>query len=248
MKIDFAIHSVDDNPLYSDFWPSVSKVWKSRFNIEPILVAVMNKETFIQKNYSEEFGKVINIEPVDGIPTHIQAQFIRFWYSINFPEQVSIISDIDMFPISKKYFIDNIKNIDSDKYVHLYSNFLPYLPVCYHVAKGKTFKEILHFKDSYEDFIKEVIEYDKNGTETHMGLAMWGLDEKYTSDKINNYDKKERLMFLQREQDRIDRQNWQYDETKIDFDFYADAHSIRPYSSYKEEIEKFVSLVLKNEQ
>jgi len=36
MKIDKAIMSSDDNPLYLDFWQSVSKVWKLKFDIESI--------------------------------------------------------------------------------------------------------------------------------------------------------------------------------------------------------------------
>jgi len=38
MKIQKAIMSVDDNPLYSDFWSLVSMVWKNRFNIDPVLI------------------------------------------------------------------------------------------------------------------------------------------------------------------------------------------------------------------
>ena len=40
MKLDLVIHSVDDNPYYTDFWPMVSKVWKLRFGIEPILIHI----------------------------------------------------------------------------------------------------------------------------------------------------------------------------------------------------------------
>ena len=31
MKIDYVIVSSDDNPMYLDFWPIVSKIWK-KFN------------------------------------------------------------------------------------------------------------------------------------------------------------------------------------------------------------------------
>ncbi len=48
--------SSDSNSLYLDFWPIVSKIWKKKFNITPILY-------YIDENHnieiSEEFGKVI---------------------------------------------------------------------------------------------------------------------------------------------------------------------------------------------
>ena len=53
MKINKAIMSIDDNPLYADFWPVVSKVWYLRFGIEPVLIY------FGKKELSESYGTVI---------------------------------------------------------------------------------------------------------------------------------------------------------------------------------------------
>ena len=40
MKIDIAIHSSDSNPLYLDFWESVSRAWKTKIGIEPVLIYI----------------------------------------------------------------------------------------------------------------------------------------------------------------------------------------------------------------
>ena len=40
MKLDKVIMSCNDNPYYSDFWPLVSKVWKEKIGIDPVLVYV----------------------------------------------------------------------------------------------------------------------------------------------------------------------------------------------------------------
>ena len=72
MKIDYCLLSSDENPFYLDFWPLVSKVWKLRFKIEPILI-------FIGKvpipNY---YGTVILQPPIPDINLPLQSQ----WASI----------------------------------------------------------------------------------------------------------------------------------------------------------------------
>ena len=56
MKIQKVIHSCDDKEFYSDFWPIVSKIWKLKFNIEPVLLY------FGTGNPTEEYGEVIKME------------------------------------------------------------------------------------------------------------------------------------------------------------------------------------------
>lgn len=245
MKIKYALHGVDNNPLYSDFWEPVSKVWKLRFGITPVLLAVMNKKDFLEKKFDDTYGIVINIEPVEGVPTHLQAQWVRFWYAVNFPEDVCITSDIDMFPISKRYFVKQIEDIDCDQYVHLYSNMYPYLPVCYHVAKGEIFKKILRLPDSFDKSIKEMMKHDKSECIEHMGLQMWNLEEKFSSHRINIYPLKHEITLLNNQMNRVDRDFWGYDEKLIKEDFYVDCHSLRPYQKYKNEINKIVELLLR---
>ena len=76
MQIKKALMSVDDNPLYSDFWEPVSKVWKLRLGITPHLIYFGNNDL------SEEWGKVTKVTPVKGIPIHFQTQWARFWYTL----------------------------------------------------------------------------------------------------------------------------------------------------------------------
>jgi hypothetical protein len=150
MKIQKVIMSVDDNPLYSDFWPLVSMVWKNRFDIEPVLIYFGNEKL------DERYGEVKKIDPVKNIPLYLQAQWARIWFTSLEEETVFITSDIDIFPIRKSFFIDQISEIDDDKYVHLFGNHRP-LPICYHVAKGKMFKKILELNDSFEESMHEFL-------------------------------------------------------------------------------------------
>ena len=70
MKIDLVMHSVDDNPYYTDFWLMVSKVWKLRFGIDPILLHVTEGGIEL----SEEFGSVVKIKKI-GILNFYQIKY-----------------------------------------------------------------------------------------------------------------------------------------------------------------------------
>ena len=64
-------------------------------------------------------------------------------------------SDIDMLPISRSYFIDNIAGIPDDKFVNLNAHSVAANPACYNVAKGSTFIEVLKLADTFEEFLKQ---------------------------------------------------------------------------------------------
>jgi hypothetical protein len=250
MKIDKVIHSSDNNPLYLDFWSSVSKVWKEKFNVEPVLVYIDDEDVEID----DSCGSVIRIKPIENIPIYLQTLWVRYWLPSTEPETTWMISDIDMFPISKEYFLRQIEKIDDNKYVHLNPCIDQYgtLPSCYHVAKGKKFTEVLELPKSWEESLRMV--YDSNlGSDPGSHLAgknCWFADERYANLKIVKYAKKWDLVFLERTGGqngrRIDRGNWSYNPKLVEDGWYIDSHSIRPYNRYKKEIDKLVNLILKN--
>lgn len=252
MKIDKVILSSDSNPMYLNFWPIVSKIWKIKFNIDPVLLYIDEDHSI---SINEEYGKVIKIKPINNIPVYLQNLWIRFWYPSQELNKIWIISDIDMLPISKKYFINNCENISNDAYIHL-NPCLDInggsLPACYHVAKGYSFKEVLNLHEKWDDSINEI--YNSKTGKDHgghlAGKTRWGADEIYSTIKILNYQKTnpDKIKFIQRGKNnsdlRIDRSNWNYNEKLIKTDLYADSHSIRPYDTYKKEIDHLCKLIL----
>jgi hypothetical protein len=247
MKLDYAVHSSDSNPFYLDFWPLVSKIWKLKFKVEPILL-------YIDENHDiridETYGRVIKMKPVPDVPVYIQCLWIRYWWPSQVPEKVCILSDIDMFPISKRYFIEQIKNISDDKYLHLNPIGNAVFPSCYHVAKGKYYKEVFELHDSWEDSVRFINSLEsgishsiQNGTV----MQKWGVDEKYATDQIYKSPNKALFLLLPRNQLRIDRTFWNWKPIHIKQDYYADSHSIRPYNhpTYKPMIDRLVEEILK---
>jgi hypothetical protein len=247
MKIDYAVHSSDSNPFYLDFWPLVSRVWREKFGVEPVLL-------YIDENHEipidETYGRVIKMKPVPDVPVYLQCLWIRYWWPSQVPEKVCILSDIDMFPISKHYFVEQIKNVPDDKYVHLNPDH-ENIPSCYHVAKGKYYKQVLGLHDSWEASIRFL-----NGLELgrqhsiSSGTVMerWGTDEQHATERMRSYPDQSLFVLLPRTHQRIDRSAWTWSPTKMHMDFYADSHSIRPYNHpvYKPMIDLLVKGILNN--
>lgn len=248
MKIDYAVHSSDGNPYYLDFWPIVAPLWR-RWGIEPLLVYIdYDYET---KQIDETCGTVIRMKPLENIPIYFQCQWVRFWIPSQYPDKISILSDIDMLPISKQYFVDIPAKYSANMYIHLNANKFPeILNVCYHIAKGSLFKTVLELDDEWINSCTRV--YNSGlGIKNHgghlEGKMNWCTDEAYSTKKIVEYYKTypEQFVLLHREPGRrIDRVLWMYEPRLIQHNnYYYDAHCIRPYSENKQTIDFLVQFI-----
>ena len=242
------IHSCDDNPYYLDFWPLVSRVWKERIGYDPVLIHIGTKSV------SSEYGEVIKINPIEHHDVYIQTQLSRLWYPQFEPDVLWITSDIDMFPISKTYWKENIN--DDYNWCNLNTNLKNYFPICYNVATGENFKKILKINESFDEFIFHVIEKYKKQTKIHKPenwnekeFNMWGLDEYFISDVVSSYRDNGGNVYQPLRLDgfhdgrRINRTEV-YDVEKIKNNWYIDCHSLRPYEKYKTQIDDLLNHLL----
>ena len=243
--------SCDSNPYYLEFWEPISRIWKKKFGLNPYLFFVGEKNNAP----SDEWGTVVQIDPVPGIPIHTQAQWARFHFTQTLPDEIWITSDIDMFPLSRMYFLDMIKGVPDDCFVSLNSNMRDYFPVCYNVASGSLFRDVLDLSSSFSDDVGRVFESSRTDSHVVNGKIFenWGCDEKYSSEKICKYRSANPTKVVQLFRPggfhggrRIDRGVWQYDEELVKQEWYLDCHSIRPYSKHKQKIESLLTLVLGN--
>ena len=240
MKIDYAIMAVDDNPLYSDFWEPVSKCWRS-MGITPVLFYFGNKKSFSDEDY------VIRQPFVEGIPPALQTLFIRYYGpKLLDKDKVSIISDIDMLPLSEYYFIDQISGISDDKHIHLNPCISTYgrVPSCYHVAKNSTFVKTFEL-DRFNTF-KEALEHCLTFQEVGYDTG-WFADENFGTKMLEKNS--ENVILLAREGgqngrriDRASNDHWAtpWNHHHISQQLYFDCHSIRPYQRYNKEIDSIV--------
>ncbi len=239
MKIKYAIMGSDMNPLYYDFWPIISKVWKEVFDITPVLGLICDEDSEL---IQDQYGLIKKFKRINGIDDGLQSQIVRFYLPPTL-DGVCITSDIDMMPLSKKYFIDNIENFDKNKFYVMTSDNPECLKnkeyqMCYNIAKPEIFKEVLKIDDSWFDFVNKL----KN-----LGLG-WTTDQRYLYNMINDYEKKENIVLMKRgfsglAHNRIDRAIWKYNPKSVINGDYIDSHLVRPYIEYKNEIDNLASLL-----
>jgi hypothetical protein len=228
--IDYVIISSDDNPMYKDFYPIIAKRWHD-LGFKTYYVNITDKNS-IEKN---EWGYLHNIKALDFVSTAFQSQVVRLFCS-KFIDGNLLMSDIDMLPINKDYFLFNSKEL-TDENVVLYSGqpygVNPFYPMCYVLSNSKTFIKFLEIQDlNFEEYCKMLLEkYGKK----------WNTDENFMYDKFQNHHDK---LIIKKNRDfnrRIDRGNWNYNIEDLKDGYYIDSHILRPYQQYKEEIDKLIN-------
>ena len=156
-------------------------------------------------------------------------------YDLNRPESVELFND-EPFPFTQEMY-----------------NYP------YNAAKGKVFNQILNTDCTFEEFVNRHANY-KPGYN-----FMWMIDEFYFADCVNNKNHGIEVHKLKRgytspwiADRRIDRGNfpvqleWEgeiefqnkygvYDEQKLREGYYIDVNCCRPYSKYKDDIDKLVN-------
>jgi hypothetical protein len=226
MLISRAIVSTDNNATYFEFWPTVARAWKN-FKIEPTIGVVGDL------NLNHNIGTIIKLSEIEEIPSSFIAQVIRFIIPCFFPEEVSIIGDIDMIPLNKKYFTTNVSKYDNESILlfssDAYTNELRY-PMCYIAAKGKYFQRIIGLENTdlrtIKSFIKNLYSLNLN----------WHTDEIFFAHQLHRSDLLKNAVFLTRggwrpfAKNRIDRCHWHSTKLGFVFNKYIDAHCVRPLS------------------
>lgn len=238
MKIDRVIVSSDENEIYLPFWPLIAKAWKD-MGIQPTLALIAHKGAKVDTS----IGDVIYFEPIQGIPTSFFAQVIRLLLPIYFENDICLLSDIDMLPLNKAYFVDSIKKYSDDCFVTFRDQASDFyiknnmFPMCYNVAKGSVFQEV--FKISDPQTIPRRIKY------WYRARHGWYTDEIMLGKYLNSWEAKQfRLIKLgHKVKRRIDRGRWEYNETLLKEGYYIDSHLLRPYSQYRSEIDHLAHLM-----
>jgi len=239
MKIKYAIMGSDLNPLYYDFWPIISKIWREVFDIIPVLGLICDEDSEL---IQDEYGLVKKFKAIDGIDISLQSQIVRF-YLPSILNDISITSDIDMMPLSKQYFIENIKSLNSDKFYVMTSDNPECLTnkeyqMCYNIGTPKMFKNVLKIEDSWVDFVAKL---------KKLGFG-WTTDQRYLYDMVNIYENKNDIVLMNRgfspfANNRIDRAIWYYNPKDVKDGLYIDSHLLRPYTEYKSYIDNLINLL-----
>lgn len=237
MKIDRVILATNDDPKYIAFWNIAAPLWKS-MGYQPTLALIAKKDCFIDLS----LGDVIRLDPLPGISEALQTQVVRLFLPGLFPEDVCLISDIDMLPISRSYFAAGVAPYSEDQFVvyrdRAYADYERRYPMCYVAAKGSVFGEIFQ-THSLADIQERMIEW-------HRMDYGWDTDELMMYQTLMDWEKKggNIVRLGHGVFGRLDRASWGGNYEGIDLDGYVDCHCPRPYFSYRQSIDQIAAAVL----
>ena len=227
------ILSTNDNPNYIQFWPVVAPIWTA-MGIRPTLALIADSNCPID----DSIGDVIRFDPLIDIPVSLQTQVIRLLLPICFPNEVCLISDIDMLPISRSYFVEGALSCPEEGFLVYRDAIIEYAniryPMCYVAAKGRVFGSLFGISD--KDQIPNII---RKWAAKGYG---WNTDELLLFSHIKAWEEKGGLIVRLGHGvgSRLDRGCWIFDFKAIDVSAYIDCHCPRPYSEYKESIDQIV--------
>jgi hypothetical protein len=188
MKIDKIVFS--SSVHYSQFWNIQSRVWKTKFNIEP--VCLLFGGTKKECRMSEEFGTVHEIPFDPSLPDIIQLQFYKYYFPHTEPEKVWMIGDIDQVPLQTEHFLEGLEGVSDNAYCHLNHSLCAQihnvprhecivdgkpiflqkggfstggydLPGHHHIAKGRIMKQLFFPDKPFVDTMKDIVESRRYG-------------------------------------------------------------------------------------
>ncbi len=243
MSIDHIIISSDNNPTYKDFYELIAQRWYD-LGFKTYYINISDKDEIVEN----EFGTVHTMKALDFVSTAFQSQVVRIFAS-NILSGNLLISDIDMFPISKDYYNQYNSELTDDNiivYTGIAKQFnnegvityhgppnlsTPYYPMCYMLGNVNAFQDRLDIRGmTFEEYCRMLVD---NYTES------WNTDEHFCWDRFKKYPDKI-LLKTRITNTRIDRGTWVYDVDLLKNGYYVDSHLLRPYQEHKQEIQRFI--------
>ncbi len=247
MRIGSVVTSTNANPLYYQFIPSFVKTWKALLPEAKICIFYIGHALPVE---IIEYSKYIDlVKPIEGVNSAFYAQCIRLLAPRVAPTSEGVlITDMDMIPLRKSYFLDSIAPIPNDYFISYRDVLLPNeIAMCYNVAIASTWEAVFG-RESYEQIIGRwfgKVTYD----ERHGG-AGWNTDQRillehfnaWTGPKLTLNDSITDFRRLDRN-DSLIFYNHRRLATRIKAGLYSDYHCKRPYHLYKS-INDYIVLTL----
>lgn len=191
MKIDIVLTSCNLNNYYLNLYPYTFKVWKERFGLDLYLVLISDT---IPDNLLEFKKFIILFEPIPKINTTYIAQVIRILYPCLFDNLNILITDIDIFPISKTYFFDSISDYSNEQFIAYTNRYMKnnMIAICYNVSNSNIWKKIFNV-NNIQDINNILI---SNYNEKYTGIKNcdgWYSDQQLLFNYIMEYIKKSNI-------------------------------------------------------
>lgn len=257
MKIKNVILSTNFNKTYFGFWNSLSKLYKTKFDINPVLIFLGSEDELSEANLNSDYGQIIRHDNVNSKNPSWATTWALFYFTKLFPDDVCLIMGIDQIPMGTKFIKDYISTIDDDSYVTIiddaydsneFSNLGRWTsggisPSSYNIAKGYIFDKILGFEETFQSEITKI---------ENLYGTKWGVDELYLSKKLFE-NKNQKIVPLSKFKDlKTDRLECNrtsepnYDINKLKNNGYIECHACRPFDEHQNYLENLFFNIDKN--
>lgn len=185
MKLGAVVSAVNLNPHYISFVPQFIRAWTTLFpDVELIIVLIAYEIPDDLLQYS----KYLRLFPIDPeISSTLAAQCIRLlWPRYVETEDAVLITDIDMIPLQRDYYVQNIKDVSNDTLV-VYRHGLPHeLYMCYVAGTPAVWRGLFgeeNAEDILERWHSEENVWSKDQIELTKAFNAWTGPKKVYTDK-----------------------------------------------------------------
>jgi hypothetical protein len=238
MKVGTVLVATDLNPLYCEFIPPFITAWKSIIPEADICIVLIAHAI---PDYLMPYSSSIRLfPPIPGIHTAFQAQCIRLLYPRHLARNEGVlITDMDMLPMSRRYYTLPIAPLPNDAFVVYRDVCLPgEISMCYNIAHPATWVSMFgngDLRTLMTEWHSRVIYSGEHGG------AGWGTDQvilantfhAWTGNKVVLNDAVTGFRRLDRSEPRAFA-NRAFLEHYIRSGAYADYHCLRPYSQHRD--------------
>ena len=239
MKLGTILTATDLNPLYADFIPIFITAWKKLAPEADICIVMVADRIPDQYQAYREHIKLF--PPVPGMHTAFQAQCIRLLATREIQrDEAVLITDIDILPMSRRYYVDTIRDLAPDAFVVYREVLMPeQIAMCYCAAHPATWSSMFG-TDPTVDVLRRWYSPDyslyQNGWYTDQ-IQLVSAYNAWTGTKVVLQDRDTGFCRL----DRWGNARTLRDFTEVAAERFTDYHALRPHTEHREFNDKVVA-------
>lgn len=253
MKFTDVLTATDNNPLYYKFVPIFIRAWKKLFPEIKIHIILISEQMIHELEPYSEYIKLF--PPLKDVKSSFIAQNIRLLYPCLLETEGGVlITDMDIVPMNRDYYVKSIENIDNDKFVcyrQLECVGKNEMVICYNIALPKIWKQIFSINTlgdinyTLQNILNNNIKYVG-----HDNMPFWITDQLYLYECTQRWNKTNNNLVILNDDvtkfKRLDRNRFP-NHTELVYNIqsgqFSDYHMYRPYDKYKVINDRIIELL-----
>lgn len=254
MKFDRVILSSNDNPKYIEFWPLVSKGWRTFFGDVDVWLALVAPEGKFDLKELRKHGNVERYDPVPNIPTSNQAKVARYHLAATWnDDSVVMTNDLDLLPLQRAY-VDSFQRqpgyllaVGTELYIGPESG---KFTAGYLTAESSVWRTLVNpINFGWTLFVESFVGMRICDHKEDISRTVHHEDPDTFSDEsllrallyLNPVPVVHRPVgFAPYTARALCRSNWKFDPVKLANGTYVEAHLLRPLSAHKERLQPLI--------